>query len=400
MRPFSHVTSAAHKPRGEREMSGHIRKREIEGGSRYYPVLEVDGKQRTFGSFKTKRDALAKLRTVEKKAADGTLDQEKAPTFGVFYERWIAAKEKSLKAATLVDYRHTFANHILPFFADKRIDAIKPMDVQEWVHSCRRQARTPAEDKEPMELSPASTAKCFRYFRACMRQAETWGEIEKSPCRGIELPRVNREELEYLQPVEIAALIAECREPERTLITVLAYSGLRLGEGLALRWRDVDFEMNAIKVERSYSIYNGFTEPKTYSSRRAVSMFPSLAACLRDFYRLQGNPAPDALLFTLNGKTPLDKGNVRRQFYAALEAAGLKHVSVHSLRHSFASVMLASGASVKALATCLGHSSPVMTLNVYSHLITESVEPVLMKADALMTGAGGKIIQLEERGRH
>jgi integrase len=388
-------------------MAGHIRRREIEAGTRYYPVLEVDGKQRTFGSYKTKRDALAKLREVEKKAADGTLDQEKAATFGVFYERWIAAKEKSLKAATLIDYQHTFKNHILPFFANKRIDAIKPLDVQEWVYSLElaavRQAKSKKAlekiDQEPKKLSPSSTAKCFRYFRACIRQAETWGEIEKSPCRGIELPRVNREELEYLQPEEIASLIAECREPERTLFTVLAYSGLRLGEGLALRWRDVDFEMNAIKVERSYSIYNGFTEPKTYSSRRAVPMFPSLATCLRDFYRQQGNPAPDALLFTVNGETPLDKGNVRRQFYAALEAAGLKHVSVHSLRHAFASVMLASGASVKALATCLGHASPVMTLNVYSHLIAESVEPVLMKADALMTGANGKVIDFKERER-
>ena len=54
-------------------------------------------------------------------------------------------------------------------------------------------------------------------------------------------------------------------------------------------------------------------------------------------------------------------------------------------------------ASVKALATCLGHASPVMTLNVYSHLITESVEPVLMKADALMTGAGGKVARLKRR---
>ena len=390
-------------------MAGHVRRREIESGTRYYPVLDIDGRRRTFGSYKTKRDALAKLREVEKQAADGSLDQEKAATFGVFYKHWIAAKEKSLKAATLIDYRHTFKNHILPFFAEKRIDAIKPQDVQEWINSLElaavKQAKSkkaPEKKDQPKKLSPSSTAKCFRYFRACIRQAETWGEIEKSPCRGIELPRINREELQYLQPGEIAALIAECREPERTLFTVLAYSGLRLGEGLALRWRDVDFEMNAIKVERSYSIYNGFTEPKTYSSRRAVPMFPSLAARLRDFYRLQGNPAPDALLFTVNGETPLDKGNVRRQFYKALKAAGLKHVSVQSLRHSFASVMLASGASVKALATCLGHSSPVMTLNVYSHLITESVEPVLMKADALMTGAGGKLAYLpktENRGK-
>jgi len=103
-------------------MSGHIRRREIEAGTRYYPVLDIEGRRRTFGSYKTKRDALAKLREVEKQAADGSLDQEKAATFGVFYERWIEAKAKSLKAATVIDYRHTFKNHILPFFAEKRAE--------------------------------------------------------------------------------------------------------------------------------------------------------------------------------------------------------------------------------------------------------------------------------------
>ena len=296
-------------------------------------------------------------------------------------ERWIMAKGKSLKPSTLHDYHSVFEHHILPHFAKKRLGKITPLSIQEWVNG--------------LDLSPATTQKTYRYFRACIRQAETWGEIEKSPCRGIELPRVNKEELAYLQPEDVGSLIRECREPERTLFCVLAYSGLRLGEGLALRWKDVDFEMNAIKVERSYSIYNGFTEPKTYSSRRAVPLFPSLATLLRDYYHSLGHPGLDDLLFTTNDETPLDKSNVRRQFYASLDAARLKHVSVHSLRHTFASVMLESGASVKALANCLGHSSPVMTLNVYSHLIAESIEPVLLKADALMTGANGKLVRIK-----
>ena len=362
-------------------MSRIRRKVLADGKPHFYPLTMFNGKEVPLGGFRTKTNAQAALKKAEARIANGTFGQAEAPppaTYAEFYEKWIKAKSKSLKAATLVDYKSTFKNHVLPFFAEKHLDSIRPLDVQEWISS--------------LELSPATTAKCYRYFRAAMRQAETWGEIEKSPCRGIELPRVNKDELAYLQPEEIAAVIQECREPERTLFSLLAYSGLRLGEGLALRWKDVDFEMNAIKVERSYSIYNGFTEPKTYSSRRAVPLFPSLAALLRDYYHSLGHPGLDDLLFTVNRETPLDKGNVRRQFYSGLDAAGLKHVSVHSLRHSFASVMLESGASVKALANCLGHSSPVMTLNVYSHLIAESIEPVLLKADALMTGANGKVV--------
>src|SRR5450756_1728256 len=158
-----------------------------------------------------------------------------------------------------------------------------------------------------------------------------------------------------------------------------------------------DVYKRQIIVERSWSVHGGFHEPKTTSSRRAVPMIPGLAAELREHFEQQGEPGPDALLFSFDGEQPLDFGNTRRRFYAALKAAGLRHVSIHSLRHSYASMMLACGASVKALQRSLGHASATMTLNVYSHLIPESLEPVLMRANALMTGAGGKVISLESR---
>lgn len=361
-------------------MTGRIRKKTLKsGGIRYYPSLVVNGKERTFGGFKTKRDAVARLRRAEAEVAAGTLDRE-VFTFDEYYSKWIAAKEKSLKASTLNDYRLTFRLHILPTFGRVSVGAITPSAVQAWIDS--------------LKLSPASVNKAFRYFRAAMRQAETWELIDKHPCRGIILPRIEREELEYLQPEEIRRLLVQCREPERTLFSILAFSGLRFGEGLALRWKDIAFEGQVIRVERAYSIPNGFGEPKTKASRRAVPMLPSLTAILSEQCNGQG---PNDLLFTVNGSTPLDIGNTRRQFYKALQAAELRHVSVHSLRHSYASAMLASGASVKALQRSLGHASATMTLNVYSHLIPESLEPVLMRADALMTGAGGKVISLESR---
>ena len=361
-------------------MSGYIRRKELKSGQvRYYPTMRIARRERSFGGFKTKRDADARLRRAEAEVAAGTLDREDLD-FADFYERWIKAKEKSLKPSTLSDYRLTFRLHILPTFGRVSVGAITPSTVQSWIDS--------------LKLSPAGVNKAFRYFRAALRQAETWELIDKHPCRGIILPRIEREELDYLQPEEIRRLLAQCRETERTLFSILAFSGLRFGEGLALRWKDIDFEGQVIRVERAYSIPNGFGEPKTKASRRAVPMLPSLTAILSEQCNGQG---PNDLLFTVNGSTPLDFGNTRRRFYAALSAAGLRHVSVHSLRHGYASAMLASGASVKALQRSLGHASATMTLNVYSHLIPESLEPVLMRADALMTGANGKVLSLERR---
>lgn len=84
-------------------------------------------------------------------------------------------------------------------------------------------------------MSPATVARCFRYFRACMKQAEAWALIDRAPTTRINLPWKDAGELEFLKPKEILRLIGAAREPERNLVAVLVMSGLKLGEALALR---------------------------------------------------------------------------------------------------------------------------------------------------------------------
>lgn len=281
----------------------------------------------------------------------------------------------------------------LPYLGKKRLRDLKPRDIQVWIGELGE--KNIGTKEEERHLSPASVARCYRCLRACLKQAEAWGDIDRCPCRSIDLPRVNHQELSFLTPNEIARLLDKVEGPERILVATLAYSGLRLGEALGLAWRHVSFQDNAILVERSWSRYGGFQEPKTQTSRRAVPMMPSLAGLLERHYQEDGCPPPDTLLFSFNGALPLDPGNTRRELYKALDRAGLKHVSLHSLRHSFASFMLASGASVKALQRSLGHASASMTLNTYSHLIQEDLGNALLRADELVTGANGKLASIE-----
>lgn len=366
-------------------MSGYVRKMTLAGGKiRFYPCMKIDGKEHSFGGYKKRRDAEARLRVIEGQVAAGTYGREDM-TLAAFYERWIASKS-NLKPSTRVSYEHTFRLHVLPAFKRKHVLALKPMDIQSWVN-----------DLSEKGLAPASVARCFRYLRACLKSAEAWGLLDKSPCQKINLPRSNHAELSFLEPEDIAALLAAARDPESVLFATLALSGLRLGEGLALAWRHVDFEHNALTVERSWSFHGGFMEPKTASSRRAVPMMPALAATLADFYRAQGEPEPDALLFSFDGSKPLDPANVRKRFLEALEAAGLKRVTLHSLRHSYASLMLACGASIKALQRSLGHASAAMTLNTYAHLIQEDLGGSLARASEVVTGAEGKLASIKKR---
>jgi integrase len=377
----------------------HIRKqtwttKDDEIHFRYYVIFrDPAGRQHKAGGFKLKKDAEAAQKRIEAEVAAGTYGRETL-TFGEFYERWIGAKGNSLKPSTLIDIQSAFKVHVLPALGGKRLDKLEPLDIQGFVSALCKKERRPGSN---LALSPATVGKIYRYLRSCLRQAESWQLIDRAPTSGIILPRSNREELDYLQPEQMVKLLDVVREPERTLFELLSRSGLRLGEGLALRWRDIDFDMNAIRVERSWSPAGGFHEPKTDSSRRAVVLLPSLAATLRNFHQAQGSPAPEALLFTHDGEQPLNPGSARRRFCAALEVAELRHVTIHSLRHSFASVMLASGANIKALQRALGHSSATMTLDVYSHLLEESVESSALKADQIFTGAGGKLAYFPRR---
>jgi integrase len=370
------------KLKKESAMGTIYKKKLSDGKTRYYPLIQHNGRRQSLGGYRVKSDAEAKLRQAESEIARGTFDRQEL-RFSDFYERWIQAKKTSLKPATWVGYEHTFRNHILPTFQDKRLSEIKPLDVQAWVDQLASE-----------DLAPATVGRCYRYLCACLKHAENMDLVDRSPCRAIILPRCKHEELSFLETREVNELLEHAREPERHLFMVLAWSGLRLGEALGLAWRHVNFKDNAIVVERAWSYWGGLQEPKTETSRRAVPLLPTLAAELRQLYSDQGSPSPDVLLFSQNGETPLDSANVRKQYEKALKAAGLKRVTMHSLRHSYASLMIACGASIKALQRALGHASATMTLNTYAHLIQEDLGGSLMRADQVISGAGGTVIPL------
>jgi len=378
----------------------YIQKR-MKGRKPVYSVVYRDahGDQHEEGAFSSKEAAGNLRKRLEKEITAGTWKpprerkrEGKPLTLAAYYEGWIKAKTTELKSSTAVSYEHTFRNHILPALGRMRLDDIRPKDIQAWINKMAAKKMKPKGKEAPKKISPATVRRAYRYLRSCLLHAYKTGETHNNPCLGIILPRVPHEELEYLKPSEISALLEKAPEPERSLFAVLAYSGLRLGEALALRWRDVD-------LQRAYSIHGGIGEPKTTSSRRAVPLLPILAEILGP-----QRGKPDELLFCktrgARDKQPLDPANARKVFERSLEAAELKHVTMHSLRHSFATVMIASGASIKALQRALGHATVSMTLNTYAHLLEENMEGPVLKADALLRGLeNGKVVSLEKGRR-
>lgn len=360
---------------------GFIRKRKIKSGWRFYAYITHAGREVPLGGYSSQDRALEACRTAENEIAAGTFrqqEQEPEPvlTFAEFAERYLTAKSESLKPSTLHDYRLTFRLHITPHFGERPLNEIERQDVQDWIGS--------------LDLSPASAQKCYRYFRAALNVAEDWELLEKQPCRKIILPRVERKQIDFLEPSEIATVLEYLDEPDRTLIATLAYSGMRSGEAQALQWRNIDFKNHAIRIEKSWNAFNGIDTPKSKASRRAVPLLPHLEGILRDFFKRQGSPAQDAFLF-FDGKKAVA---VRWRFRSALEKAGLRTVSVHSLRHGFASLLLSRGASVMAVQRFLGHGSATLTLNVYAHLCRDDLGSAALAVNAAIAGADENVIAL------
>ncbi len=165
-------------------------------------------------------------------------------------------------------------------------------------------------------------------------------------------------------------------------VALLAYTGLRFGEMAALRVCRVDFLRKRLTVAESATEVGGTVEygaPKTHQ-RRTVPIPSILVEPLSR--RCQGK-GPDDLVLTSPGGAVLRSGNFRRRFFdPAVEAAGLEDLSPHDLRHTAASLLVASGANVKAVQRMLGHASAAMTLDVYSGLFDDDLGALAERMDA------------------
>ena len=360
----------------KRKPTGFIRTKKTGKGNRYYPVAMFEGREVALGGFGSRDTAMRKLREAERQIEIGTFGRGE-PTLNEFYESWIEAKSRSLKPSTLRDYSDTFKRHILPTLGDVKLTRLTPTMVQSWIDGLSSKG-----------LGAAATNKSYRYLRNCLNNAVQKDIIDRSPCRGIIVPQPSREvELVILTSDEVAAVLDVAREPERTLVAVLAFAGLRLGEGLGLKWKDIDFDMRCVRVERTWTQYGTWSTPKSQTSRRAVSLAPTLSRLLFDSYEASGRPGPDVVVFSRDGDRPLDFSHFRQTFNKTLQAAGIRHVRIHDLRHFYASNLLAQGASIKWLQQQLGHSSASMTLDVYGHFIPESGDVALAGFDAVLNGS-------------
>lgn len=228
----------------------------------------------------------------------------------------------------------------------------------------------------------------YGHLRSCLNAAVAQDFLPRTPCRGIDLPRLRKTAKPRLEPSQIAILIDITDFPYRALFALLAYSGIRIGEALALRRRGVDLVRLLLYIDSNWNINTReLGLPKSDAGIRHVDVLPVLRDVLADYFTTR-NFDPDDLLFPSpdNPKNPVSYQTFHGVFSRALKASGLPHVTPHSLRHGYASAMLASGASINVVMRNLGHSNPSVTFRTYAHEIREGQGQWIDRADDLFKG--------------
>jgi integrase len=314
-----------------------------------------------------------KLRAVQSRIDQSAPARDGRATVGPVTEAWCttALAASGRKESTKENYATMARTHIVPApFGNLRLDQLRPSDIEGLIVAKR------AEGK-----APATVRLIYTVLRAVLDTAVRDGLLARNPAAAVKRPPAAQKEAAYLTRDQVAALLAAAAEDRLyALVMVLAGTGLRRGEALALRWSDIDLDAGVLRVRSTLSRVGGrlvFTEPKTERSRRTVALSGPLVAVLKAHRSRQAQDRLAAgaawqsenLVFPTKIGTPLDPRNAARAFEAIVAAAGITgRPGMHTLRHTFATTLLAAGTHMRVVQESLGHSSFAITADVYSHV--------------------------------
>jgi len=345
--------------------------------------LDQTGERRRISMPKgaTKAEAKEELRIYEEQVLKGMyLPEHKVPTFAQVAKDWIEHKRQSLRENTWEVYEGHVRNHFQEFDSLK-INIITVAKVEKFINRRQREGMNILTIRKVL----VTLGQVFAY-------AVRHRYIEHNPLRDAERPRdpgETRKEIRVLVPEQIQALLESTPSPKYRMLFMLAImSGARQGELLGLEWWDFDLESSQIHIQRTFT-KGRFFNTKTRTSTRKVDLGPMVIRELRK-WKLACPPGEDDLMFPNGEGKPMNYSNMmQRHFIPALAAAGIEQIRFHDLRHTYASLLIHQKENIKYIQTQLGHSSPMVTLNVYAHLMEPRNQEAACRLENAIFGTNG-----------
>lgn len=356
-----------------------IRKR---GKNYFLDYYDDKGKRQrlTMPKGSTQKAAKEKLREIEDQLSKGIyISNQKIPTFDQVALEWLELKKLKIRASTWAVYEGHTRNHF-DEFQNKKISQITIVMVDQYII-----------DRQTEGMNISTLRKILVSLRQIFRLAVKRNYCHKNPLDYADMPKRQGKEIDtnndirILNKSEVSSFLDAVTEQKYHVLFLLAiFSGARQGEILGMKWSDIQWKDSQIHIQRSFNNQR-FYDTKTKGSNRKVDIGPVMLKKLKE-WRLACPPGDLDLVFPTENGNPINHNNmVNRYFLPGLKLAGIEKIRFHALRHTYASILIDQKENIKYISTQLGHSTPMVTLNVYAHLMKPTNQEAAVKLeDALL----------------
>ena len=318
------------------------------------------------------------------KVDSGTLPDNDKLTLGAWLNRWLEVIAPSIEPHTLGGYTRLAKQYLIPRLGAVKLAKLRPADVEKLFADLLR-------DK----VSAAMVRKIGTALSISLNHAIRSQLILFNPARGVRRPKATKPDIKVLGAADAAKLVkASAGEPLGTLFVLLLDSGMRPGEAFALLWSDVDLVAGRVTVTKTLEQIGGefrVKATKTGRSNRSVDLSANTVRMLlehrKELLRMGLNPKPASLVFCSPEGGYVTRNRGGRDLQDLLTRQELPQVSLYGLRHTSATLLLLANVNPKVVSERLGHSSIVMTLDTYSHVLPSMGKAAADVMEKLLTGS-------------
>jgi integrase len=366
-------------------MKGHVRKR----GSKWCFVLDIGTdpttgkrKQKWFSGFKTKKEAEKAMIDKMHELEQGMYVEPSKTTIKEYFEQWLEDYAKSaLRPTSFQTYYTLIHQHIIPSIGHIT-QQLQPMHLQRFYNEQLQRGRVDGKGG----LSSQSVVKLHVIIKSALGHAVKWQLINRNVADLADPPAIRKRDIITLEADEVTHFLELAKESRYYIAFLLAIStGLRRGEILGLRWKDIQFEEKRASIQKNLVVVKGtplLQEPKTKGSKRSISLPTTTVDALRKYKKVQAQEKlkqgalyqDNDLIVTTRFGTPVNPRHLLRSFYNLIKKANLPSIRFHDLRHTHATLMLQQGVHPKIVSERLGHSNTRITMDIYSHVLPSMQE--------------------------
>ena len=280
-------------------------------------------------------------------------DKSKIPTVDEYAKISFELHSKTRKATTTYDYETSLRLHISPTFGNKRLNIIKPSDIQLW------------QNRLLDTLKPRRVRNIRATFNTIFEDAMRDEIIDKNPISRVKTPRLDKIEVKSFSLEEMKLIIATAKGEMKAFTALGFFTGLRSGEMIGLRWEDVDFTKKEIHIKRTIKM-GEISTPKTKNSVRTIDILDNLLPYLQEQYKLTSKKKSYVFL-NKDDEHYYDIKRIRNtKWKNLLKECKIEYRTIYQMRHTFATVMIENSEDILWVSNMLGHADASMTLQMYA----------------------------------